>query len=274
MLRQKWYFKYLVEQVNWKKISSEQANLDIDAGHDVHDKTIETTHHFELGRHLTDDLNVFVDFSYVIRDAVEIEDADNLGVKQTSKGIGDMQVLGDYRVWHNTNNAVSLAGGIKFPTGSTHEHNLQGERFETDMQPGSGAFNYIIGGIYKWQKDQWSVTANATYVITTQGAQHFQYGDLLTTTLYGEYVFNPHANNFKTHLGLDTIYQEETKEKQNGEKNPDMGGQTVFMGPVLHVDANQNLGITGSFLFPISQNLNGLAQKIDFQWTLGGQIKW
>ncbi len=271
---QKWYFRYLYEQVNWHKDGAEEVNRSVNDGHDLHDKTTEDTYHFEFGRHITEDLNVFIDLPYVVRKAVEIEDAGSLGAKQVSKGLGDLQLISDYRFWHNDNSAVSLAGGIKFPTGDTHQENSAGERFETDMQPGSGAYNYIVGGIYKFQNGQWSTTANTSYVFTTEGAQDFQYGDLFTTSVYTEYFLNQNSKYLRTHLGLDTMYQDEKKEKSSGEKNPDMGGQTVFIGPAFKIETSEHLSFNGAFLYPVSQNLNGLSQKLDFTWTAGGQLRW
>ncbi len=271
---QRWYFRYLYDQVNWHRQGAEEVNQDVSNGHDLHGKTTEQTQHFEFGRHFTDNLNVFIDVPYVVRKALEIADSSNLGAKQTSKGLGDLQVIGSYRVWHNDKSTFNFVGGIKFPTGNTHEKNSTGERFETDMQPGSGAENYIIGGVYKIENGQWSIATNTSYVFTTKGAQDFQFGNLFTASIYAGYSFNPDSKMFRTHLALDTVYQDEKKERQDGEKNPDMGGQTVFIGPAFKVDTIDNFSFTGNFLYPVSRNLNGLAQKVDFEWTLGGELKF
>ncbi len=271
---QKWYIRYVYDQLVWREKSAERQNGLINDDHDVHDKTTDITHHYEIGRHITDDFNLMVDVPYMVRSAIEIENLDNLGAKQTSKGLGDVQLLGDYRFWHNDHNGVSLAGGVKFPTGDTHRKSFQGDRFETDMQPGSGAYNYIVGGIYKFQIDRFSVTANASRVFTTKGAQGFEYGDLFTASLYGDYLINPNAKNFQTRIGLDSVFQDEWKEKTNGEKNPDSGGQTVLMGPAIRINANKNLSFTGTFLYPISQELSGFTQEQGFEWTLGTEVKF
>ena len=136
----KWYIRYLYDQVLWQEKSAEEANDLVNNGHDVHDRTKDVTYHYQMGRHITDNLNLMVDVPYLTKDAVEIKDPGDLGAKQKSKGLGDVQLLGDYRFWHNEQNGVSLAGGVKFPTGGTHRKNSTGERFETDMQPGTGAY--------------------------------------------------------------------------------------------------------------------------------------
>ena len=271
---QKWYFKYLYEQEKWHEKSAREANELQNDGHDVHDKTTENTHHFELGRHFTDDFSVFVDLPYVVRNAVEISDSDNLGAKQTSQGVGDLQLIGDYRFWHDNNNALSLAGGLKFPTGDTHVKDSAGGRFETDMQPGSGAYNYIVGGIYKMQSGRVSVTANTSYVFTTKGAQGFEFGDLFAASVYGVYLFNPGSKHFRTHVGVDAVYQDEQKEKTGAKKNPDSGGQMVLIGPAFRVDTSRYLSFTGSFLYPVYRDLNGLTQKLDLEWTLAGEVRF
>lgn len=271
---QKWYARFLYDQLVWREKSAERQNNLINDDHDVHDKTTDITYHYELGRHITDDFNLMIDVPYMVRSAVEIEDVDNLGAKQRSKGLGDMQLLGDYRFWHNDHNGIGLAGGVKFPTGDTHRKNLEEERFETDQQPGSGAYNYIVGGIYKFQAGRFSATANASRVFTVKGSQGFEYGDLFTASLCGDYLINPNSKHFKTSLGIDTVFQDEWKEKTNGAKNPDSGGQTVLMGPSIRIDANKSLSILGTFLYPVSQRLNGFTQEQGFEWTLGTVMKF
>ncbi len=273
--KSKWYFNYVYDQLVWKDKSAQEIHTLHHNDHEVHDKTTEVTHHFQLGRHfLNDDLNVFVDLPYVVRNSLEIHEHSALGQKQTSKGVGDLQLLSDYRFWHNDENALSVVAGGKFPTGQTHEENFQGERFEMDMQPGSGAYNAIMGGIYKFQNQQFSVTTNTTYVITQVGAQHFKYGNLYTVSLEGSYLLNPNASNFQAELGLDTVFQQEWKEKTDGVKNPDSGGQTVLMGPVFKMAISKEASLLGTFLYPVSQRLNGFTQKQAFNWTLTTKLRF
>jgi hypothetical protein len=270
----KWLIRFVYDQIAWRHRSAESANNLATSDHDVHDRTKDTAYRYEIGRRLTEDFSLLIDVPYVTKDTIEFMDIDHLGEKQTSKGLGDVQLLGDYRIWHNKHNAISLAGGIKFPSGDTHRKDHQGNRFETDMQPGSGAYNYIAGGVYKFQSGRFSLTSNISRIFTLKGAQGFEYGDLLTASLYGDYLINPQARSFQTRLGIDTVFQDEWKEKTNGVKNPDSGGQTTLMGPGFRMDATQNLSLTGTFLYPVSQQLNGFTQRQGFEWTLATEVRF
>src|SRR5690348_6689478 len=60
-------------------------------------------------------------------------------------GIGDMSLLAKYRLTEGTGPSLALIGGIKLPTGSTHRKSLDGERLETEHQPGTGSWDPILG---------------------------------------------------------------------------------------------------------------------------------
>src|SRR5437764_465678 len=85
------YVHFLYDQVIWRDKRAQEANDLVNDDHDVHDRTEEVTYHYQLGRHITDDLNLMVDLPYVAKDAIEIQDVDHLGEKQHSKVLGDLQ---------------------------------------------------------------------------------------------------------------------------------------------------------------------------------------
>ncbi len=270
----KWYFEYLFEQQNWDKMDARDAHNLHHAGHHFHDKTIEDMHHFKMGGHVTEDLNVFVDFPYVVRRSLEVDDHDILGSKQESKGLGDLHLIGDHRFWHDDAQALSAIAGIKFPSGSTEEKNSAGTLFEPELQPGTGSYDYILGGAYKVQGDRASAVANTSYVWTTRGEQEFEAGDVFTLSLAADYLVNPQARYFKTRAGIDAVFQNEQKQQEDGVETDDSGGQTLLSGPIIKVEGNPNLGLSGSLLFPVYQHLGGVHQELDLTWTLAGELKF
>ena len=78
----------------------------------------------------------------------------------------------------------------------------------------------------------------------------------------------------KNKIGLDAIYQYEQKQKDHGVKVADSGGQTILLGPVLKSEVNSQLSFFSSFLYPVVQNLGGVYQELNFEWTAGGKILW
>ena len=270
----KWFFKYLYEQQDWDEIPASEAHELHEGGHHVHDKTKEEFHHFSLGGRLTDQFTVYSDIPYVIRHSIEIEDHDRLGANEKSEGIGDLNIISDYRFFKNDQSSAGFVGGVKFPTGETEEKNSAGTRFGPELQPGTGSYDYIIGGVYQQQKDRLKLLGNLAYVFKTEGDQDYEFGDLLSTSLFIDYLINPDSQSFKTEIGVNANLQYEQKHENRGSSVKDSGGTTLLLGPLVSVEAIPNVSIFGSVLFPVHQDLGGVHQELDFSWTAGGKISW
>ncbi len=270
----KLYFEYLFEQKNWDRMDPHDAHELHHDGHDVHDRTTEDFHHFRIGGLITEDLHLFAALPYVIRRSLEVDSHAILGSKQKAEGMGDLNVIGDYRFWKKGPQGVSAVLGLKFPTGSTEEKNSAGTPFEPEMQPGTGSVDYLVGGIYELNKGRSSLVGNWSYVLKTEGDHDFEAGDVFTTSLYYNYLLNPDSRNFKTRVGVDMVFQTEQKQKMDGEKVDDSGGDTILTGPSFKIDTGKHLSFLGNILFPAYQDLGGVHQQLDYEWTLGGQVKW
>ena len=105
---------------------------------------------FGAGYGVSDDFTVSLKIPYEylnnIREAHhdEPEEIHNRG---DSRGIGDMTILGYYRFLNMPSHdfSLSLLFGLKVPTGITDEEDREGERFETEFQPGTGAWSPMAG---------------------------------------------------------------------------------------------------------------------------------
>lgn len=269
---EKFYVEYFFEQKNWDAMDAHTVHQLHHEGHHVHDKVTEDIHHFKLGRRFREDMQVFVEMPYVIRRSLEVDAHSILGSKQKSQGMGDLHLIGDYRFWKEKNQSLSVVAGLKFPTGSTREKNTVGARYEVELQPGSGSYDYVLGGIYQVQAGRAAVAANASYVFTSEGAADFEFGDTASVSVYADYLLNPGAKRLRAKAGLDAIFQYEQKQEEAGAKIADSGGSNLLMGPVLKLEANDMLELSGSFLYPVYQKLGGVHQELDFMWTLGSRV--
>ena len=166
-----------------------------------------------------------------------------------------------------------MVAGLKFPTGFTGEKNTVGTKFEPEFQPGSGSFDYILGGVYQAAAGRFNFAGNLSYVLNTEGAYDFEFGDMLTVSAAGDYLINP-ASKWPMRAGVDLVYQYEWQEKQDGVKNPDSGGARILAGPVLNVGGLPSTDIFASLLFPAYQDLGGVHQELDYVGTLGAKIGW
>jgi outer membrane putative beta-barrel porin/alpha-amylase len=98
-----------------------------------------------------------------------------------SSGIGDLTLMGQYRFYNNRAAQLEMAVlvGVNLPTGRTNVINNEGERFETEFQPGSGAFGGLVGLAVTKRVGAWSLDANVLYEANGTGAQDTDLGDRL-----------------------------------------------------------------------------------------------
>jgi len=269
----KWFFEYLFEAQDWHEKEAREAHLLHHDEHHFHDKTKEYIHHFTGGGRLTQKITAIVEIPYVIRHSIEIDDHSILGTKQRSEGIGDLHVVGLYEVWQQNEASASLGGGVKFPTGSTNEKNSIGTLFEPELQPGSGSYDYIMGGVYQTRAGRSHLTANLFYVIKTEGDADYKFGNLFSTSFLWEYLAFE-RKNFKAKLGIDANLQIEAKHEDNGSEILDSGGTTLLLGPSGSIEMNDLLSVFGSLHLPAYQELGGVHQNLDMIWTAGVKLSW
>ena len=270
----KWSFKYLYENQNWHEKDAREGHNLHHQGHHFHDKTSEERHHFVLGNRLSDRLSVSAEVPYTAIYSLEIDDHTILGTKQKSIGLGDLKWVGDYRVFNKKRRSLSVLGGVKLPTGATKERNSKGARFEPELQPGSGSYDYLAGVAYRQEEGRVGTVGNLVYVLRTRGAQEFRYGDVVSTSLAVDYLLNPNDDRFQTRIGLDGNVQYEQKQRADGVEVRDSGGVTFLLGPTVSIKKGEHVSVSGSYHAPVAQELGGVHQRLDFAWTLGSVVKW
>ncbi len=269
----RWFADYLYENQNWHEKEGGEAHAIHHTGRHFHAKTTEEYHHLTIGSRLTERVTVSGRLPYVRRHSIESHSHAGAGTALLSEGLGDLQLLGDYKIIAHPDSSVSALLGVKAPTGSTREKNPDSERFEAELQPGSGSVDYLAGGAYRQGWDRARMTANAVYVLKTEGAQDYTFGDLFSTSVIGEYLLNPESD-IKARVGLDANLQYEQRHRDHDATIQDSGGVTLLLGPVVSLEAGDHVSIHGSFLGPVVQDLGGIHQTLDFAWTAGAAVKW
>ncbi len=245
-----------------------------DQGHHVHDKTNEEFHHYTLGRHLNESWVVLLEIPYVVRHFLEIDSHARLGREETSDGFGDLNLIGDYEFLKKEGRSASVVGGIKFPTGYTHEVSTAGVLFEPELQLGSGSVDYLVGGVYRQTFNRIHLFNNLAYAFKTRGTQDYTFGDILSTSFLVDYVLNSGNENSQFRLGLDGNFQYEEKHYDKGAKIKDSGGATLLLGPALTIETAGKISLFTSVLLPAVQDLGGVHQELTMTWTAGGKVNW
>ncbi|GEM_PF-1114640 len=275
------FFDFTFEQQVWHKRDVHLARELGEQGHDTHNKTTEEFYHFGIGANLGERFSLLAELPYIVRHDLNVNplDPDNpsavdhLGESRTSQGFGDLNVTGIAKLLKKGNNFIGPLAGIKFPTGVTSNKTM-GEKFEPEMQPGSGSFDPSMGTAFAYQVGQVAFHGNVIYVIRTKGAQDFQFGNLFSTYVFADYLLNPQSKYLSTRVGFDTTLQNEQKQKSREGNVADSGGTTWLLGPEFSVRGNSYVSIFGNFLFPILQDLGGVHQHLRFIWNAGVKISF
>jgi len=154
---------------------------------------------------ITDDLMVSVRLPYVERTNIREgthshlhggEVINSVTDRGGTDGVGDLTALGQWRFFNNqaTGTQAAVLFGLKAPTGRTRVYDRQGERFETEFQPGSGSYDPLAGLALSQHLGRWSFDTNVLYVFANKGAQRtnlgdrFQYNAALSYRLFGSGV--------------------------------------------------------------------------------------
>lgn len=140
---------------------------------------------------ITHHLTVSAEVPYVRRD--DLREGSTTGVERLGNvaGVGDVSFLAKYRLTGEEGVRFAVIGGIKIPTGSTHKRSPDGERLETEHQPGTGSWDPILGASAATKLGAVQLTASALYQFSSTGAQQTRLGDRLQGGISLSHHFGP-----------------------------------------------------------------------------------
>jgi Putative MetA-pathway of phenol degradation len=208
-------------------------------------------------------------------DGTAVNGVERLG---TVSGIGDLSILAKYRVTEGEGAGFALIGGIKVPTGSTHERSLEGERLETEHQPGSGSWDPIFGASASAKLGAVQLTASGLYQVSTAGAQNTRLGNRLQGGIALSHRFGPkpheHAASHNHHHGdeldehdeprtnswaafVELAGEWEGRQKVDGEIEQASGGKWVYVAPGVRFNAASGWSAGAAVALPVWQRIRG-----------------
>ena len=234
---------------------------------------------------VTDKLNVFASMPYRLSYGFRELTEEGIEAQGNSIGFGDLNLLGQYKVYDSGSFQTALLGGIKLPTGQTEVIADNQERFETKNQPGTGSFDPMFGISLSKQYKNFGVDFNFLYKISTEGAQNTTVGDVANYGIaISKGINHNHQDPFHHHhdekneskttlqkifpehilgqhltwdLVLEGITHWEEKPVINGVANPNHGGTTLFVNPGIRMTLNDRIVSNLSLGFPVIEVLNG-----------------
>jgi hypothetical protein len=234
---------------------------------------------------ITHHLTVSAELPYVRRDGlregehghVDGETVNEVVHLDSPSGIGDLSLLAKYRLTEGEGVGFALIGGIKIPTGSTHERSPEGERLETEHQPGTGSWDPIFGASASAKMGAVRLTASALYQLSTKGAQLTRLGDRLQGGIALSHRFGPaedqhdeaslnhhHGDELDEHhehghsswdAFVELAGEWEGRQKVDGEIEDASGGKWAWVAPGLRFNAASGWSASAAVAVPIWQDI-------------------
>lgn len=204
---------------------------------------------------------------------VAVDGVERLG---TVSGIGDLSVLAKYRLTDGKRTGFAFIAGLKMPTGSTHQTSIEGERLETEHQPGAGSWDPILGASAATKVGPAQLTASALYQISTKGAQDTRLGNRLQGGIAVSHRFgrraHEHAESRNHHHGdeldehvepmrgswdaiVELAGEWEAREKIDGASEQASGGKWVYVAPGARYVAASGWSVGAALALPVWQEI-------------------
>ncbi len=216
---------------------------------------------------------------YVFRSENNIESQASYSSLSAS-GVGDMLLQVNYAIKRYGNSNFLISSGIKFPSGSNEEENEFGFVLPSDLQPGTGSWDFIFSG-YSEVNNIWDGNFNFNTSISARingegerynGLQNYQFGNAfqLITGLNYEILLK----KFYFVPSLNISYRRTLIDLTEGELTPNTGGDWLNLIPGLSFYYNDVILLFSSTI-PIFRYLEGsqLTTSYQFYFQLEYTIK-
>jgi hypothetical protein len=199
------------------------------------------------------------------------------GVEQLGSiaGIGDVNLLAKYRLTEGEGVGLALIGGIKLPTGSTHRRSPDGERLETEHQPGTGSWDPIAGASASARLGGVQLTASGLYQFARTGAQQTRLGDrfqggIALSHRFGAAEAEHHhdadegehhheheagARNDGWDAFVELAGESEGRQRVAGEVEPASGGKWAWIAPGFRFNARSGWSAGAAVALPVWQRI-------------------
>lgn len=180
-------------------------------------------------------------------------------------GVGDMSFLGRYRIFNKhemqSTLRIEIYGGIKLPTGDSERlrEELSEEEEEGtmpsavhghDLALGTGSIDFPVGAAFFGQYGRGIVSAEAQYIIRTDGSYDYRYADDFSWAIgAGAYVLPRDESSLAIKVNLSG--ETKGRDSRKGERFGDTSITQVFLGPELVWTSGDRFSLETALDLPI-----------------------
>jgi len=284
--KNRWALGLRSEYIQLKSFSNAELESFAASGEEVHSLDDLLAVFLGVGYGVTDDFTIAARIPYVLRRGIREGHLEG-GVPEVhdhgdAMGVGDLTLFGQYRLLTARDWEASLVAGLKTPTGRAGVKDRDGERFETEHQPGSGSWNPMVGAAVTKRWERSSLDTSVLYTFAMEGAQKITLGDLLTYNLSASYRLNPEAGHSHeseqtaashTHLAWDVVLELNGewrgRDKVAGATEENSGGSLLYLSPGVRMSVGGRWSAYLSMGIPVFENVNGVQHETRLRAILG-----
>lgn len=284
-----------------RRSDEELADL---AGAHVHAHDTDATLTAALGAAygVTDRLTLSAQLPYIRRDNLRAGEHNHSGGEAVNEvvrlgdvgGVGDLSLLAKYRLLAGGSSDFALLAGVKAPTGSTDERSDDGERLETEHQPGTGSWDPLFGAAWGTGRGSLRINASALYQLAGKGAQDTRLGDRAQAGLSLSHRFGPAEHHHSApephdhgegtaahdhpeppahgHAYWDVLVEFtgewEGRKAIAGEAEPDSGGKAIWLSPGARYTSASGLSAALGVGVPLWQRIRASHPESAYRVTL------
>lgn len=196
-----------------------------------------------------------------------------------TNGIGDIAVVGQFKIPIIDEQPLVVGGGVKFPTGATQKVNENdGFTLPANLQPGTGSFDAIFLTSY-----QTSFTSRKSLLLT--GSMYYRVNTTSDNlTFHNRYKF---GNELQIFAGFSDNYvtggftsspsilfrlRHTAKDQIEDFANDNTGGTWLYLVPGLNLNVTENIILGVSADLPVFRDLNGFQITTSKKITASLQI--
>lgn len=170
--------------------------------------------------------------------------------------VGDMELRAKAFVFVDTafapRHLFAVTGGLKLPTAPRQRSALDGTLLPTEAQPGTGAWEPILGMSYAFFARPWSFYTSAHGTVPLRGTSEFRSAPSVRTTAAIQYQA---LSWLAPRLGIDTRL--DARAYEAGAPERDSSGLIGFISPELLVSPLTDLVVVFTLRMPVVQALAG-----------------
>jgi len=252
---------------------------------------------------ITDRLTVSAELPYVRHDDLREGEHSHAGGQALNEvvqlgsvsGLGDLSVIAKYKLIDREGAKFALLSGLKMPTASTHKRTSEGERLETEHQPGTGSWDPIVGAAFGAELGSLNFSASALYQFSGKGAQDTRLGDRAQGGIALSRHFGPgeHHHDVSEHhhddpdghqhegteapehhdhsswdAFIELTGEWEGRQKVAGQIEEASGGKSVWVSPGARFNSATGFSVAASLGLPVWEDIRESHPDNDYRLTL------